>query len=77
MTGQTILGVNPGLAKNFHKRNPDLVALADEEFACKTDSTSNPASLPSSDDESAQEDNDAEDASEVRPPIVGSKWMIS
>ncbi|VDM22078.1 unnamed protein product, partial [Hydatigera taeniaeformis] len=53
--GSAILRMHPGMAKYFHRRNADLIDLADEEYReginAGSESWNDPPKIPSSDDD--------------------------
>ncbi|KAL5966967.1 Chromodomain-helicase-DNA-binding protein 5 [Taenia solium] len=72
--GSAILRMHPGMAKYFHRRNADLINIADEEYrevvsaedeSCRND----PPKIPSSDDDVDESTVDNLDPSAA--PIVG------
>lgn len=74
--GAAILNMHPGLVKNYHRRNADLIELADEEYMAelgKEDESSKvaPPKIPSSDDDD-EENSTSED---MEPPIFGGSFI--
>uniref|UniRef100_A0A5K3FYD4 Chromo domain-containing protein n=1 Tax=Mesocestoides corti TaxID=53468 RepID=A0A5K3FYD4_MESCO len=78
--GQTILFMHPGMVKNYHKRNQELVDLVDQEYrdlqsGHETLNVLSPK-LPSSDDDSTVDDTSAAESTNIAP-IIGGKLAMS
>ncbi|EUB63929.1 Chromodomain-helicase-DNA-binding protein [Echinococcus granulosus] len=78
--GSAILRMHPGMAKYFHRRNADLIDLADEEYrkeirAADEAGRTDPPKIPSSDEDV---DESAVDVSEPKTtPIAGGSFALN